>query len=244
MQRYEWEDSLIQAQADGLINDTALLVALKLSKAINWAPKKRAVPGLYWANEDAAQAVGIKRASLYRGLKTLKEQGFFELVNGNLVPTLPKSQIETPKSQIDTSKSQIETAESQIDNPFTVDIFTDDSFTVDLTSCSVSADAPTAQQTLTKEGEDMEPSSDSKTKASTSLDSKTDAAPEPEASLDSKTDAAASDSKGEFRQSQSETNWLNFKEPKTESCQHDRIGFCRKCDTADLADLQDAVSLL
>ena len=230
MQRYEWEDSLIQAQADGLINDTALLVALKLSKAINWAPKKRAVPGLYWANEDAAQAVGIKRASLYRGLKTLKEQGFFELVNGNLVPTLPKSQIETPKSQIDTSKSQIETAESQIDNPFTVDIFTDDSFTVDLTSCSVSADAPTAQQTLTKEGEDMEPSSDSKTNAPRFLDSKTN--------------AAASDSKGEFRQSQSETNWLNFKEPKTESCQHDRIGFCRKCDTADLADLQDAVSLL
>lgn len=120
---------------------------------------------------------------------------------------------------------------------------------------------PTGTQTasqqssdLTKKGEDMKPSSDFKTntpdssdsKTNTaertalkapSSDSKTNAAPEPEASLDSKTSSADSDSL--------ETpNWLIFKASKTELCQHDKIGFCLKCDTADLADLQDAVSLL
>lgn len=123
---------------------------------------------------------------------------------------------------------------------------------------------------LTKKGEDMNPSSDSKTNTARSLDSKTNAAEktalkapssdsktntaektignanaslglEDEHSLDLKTGSAESDSKEE---SQSETSWLIFKAPKTELCQHDKIGFCRKCDTADLADLQDAVSLL
>lgn len=126
MQRYQWEDALIKAESAGTINSTAVNVALRLSSAINWAPKTNKPAGLYWANEEAAAAVNVSRASLYRALKVLKAAGFLVESKENLLPTLPESQIETSKSQIDTEKSQIETAESQIDNPFTEDIFTED----------------------------------------------------------------------------------------------------------------------
>lgn len=100
MQRYQWEDALIKAESAGTINSTAVNVALRLSSAINWAPKTKKPAGLYLANEEAAAAVNVSRASLYRALKVLKAAGFLVESKGNLLPVLPESQIETSKSQI------------------------------------------------------------------------------------------------------------------------------------------------
>ena len=121
LQRYTWDDALIEAQINGTINDRDLLVALKLSKAINWSPKDARVPGLYWANEEAAAAVGISRSTLYKALRELKRAGFFTLVKGNLVPVIPESLSETK-----TAKSLSETPKSPSDNPFSEDIFSED----------------------------------------------------------------------------------------------------------------------
>ena len=138
VQRYTWDDALIDAQTNGTINDRDLLVALKLSKAINWSPKDARVPGLYWANEEAAAAVGISRSTLYKALRELKRAGFFTLVKGNLVPVIPKSLLETskslsetPKSLLETSKSLSETPKSPSDNPFSEDIFSEDTLSED-----------------------------------------------------------------------------------------------------------------
>ena len=140
LQRYTWDDALIEAQINGTINDRDLLVALKLSKAINWSPKDARVPGLYWANEEAAAAVGISRSTLYKALRELKRAGFFTLVKGNLVPVIPKSlsetktaksQSETPKSLLETSKSLSETPKSPSDNPFSEDILSEDTLSED-----------------------------------------------------------------------------------------------------------------
>ena len=140
VQRYTWDDALIDAQTNGTINDRDLLVALKLSKAINWSPKDARVPGLYWANEEAAAAVGISRSTLYKALRELKRAGFFTLVKGNLVPVIPeslsetktaKSQSETPKSLLETSKSLSETPKSPSDNPFSEDILSEDTLSED-----------------------------------------------------------------------------------------------------------------
>ena len=143
LQRYTWDDALIEAQINGTINDRDLLVALKLSKAINWSPKDARVPGLYWANEEAAAAVGISRSTLYKALRELKRAGFFTLVKGNLVPVIPESLLETktakslsetPKSLLETSKSLSETPKSPSDNPFSEDILSEDSFSEDILS--------------------------------------------------------------------------------------------------------------
>ena len=140
LQRYTWDDALIEAQINGTINDRDLLVALKLSKAINWSPKDARVPGLYWANEEAAAAVGISRSTLYKALRELKRAGFFTLVKGNLVPVIPKSPSETktakslsetPKSLLETSKSLSETPKSPSDNPFSEDILSEDTLSED-----------------------------------------------------------------------------------------------------------------
>ena len=157
VQRYTWDDALIEAQINGTINDRDLLVALKLSKAINWSPKDARVPGLYWANEEAAAAVGISRSTLYKALRELKRAGFFTLVKGNLVPVIPKSLSETktakslsetaqslsetpeslsetPKSLLETSKSLSETSKSPSDNPFSEDILSEDILSEDMLS--------------------------------------------------------------------------------------------------------------
>ena len=147
VQRYTWDDALIDAQTNGTINDRDLLVALKLSKAINWSPKDARVPGLYWANEEAAAAVGISRSTLYKALRELKRAGFFTLVKGNLVPVIPeslsetktakslsetpKSLLETSKSLLETSKSLSETPKSPSDNPFSEDILSEDTLSED-----------------------------------------------------------------------------------------------------------------
>ena len=126
LQRYTWDDALIEAQINGTINDRDLLVALKLSKAINWSPKDARVPGLYWANEEAAAAVGISRSTLYKALRELKRAGFFTLVKGNLVPVIPESLSETK-----TAKSLSETPKSPSDNPFSEDILSEDTLSED-----------------------------------------------------------------------------------------------------------------
>lgn len=95
MKRYEWEDALIEAQVDGRITDTALMVALKISKAINWAPTKYDRPGLYWSNDEACAKVGVARSTFYKMMKKLKRAGFVEQVKGNIVPAL--SPTETPR---------------------------------------------------------------------------------------------------------------------------------------------------
>ena len=126
VQRYTWEDALIDAQASKVISNGALLVALKLSKAINWNPTKRQQPGLYWKNEDALKAVGSSRASYFKHRQSLFETGFFTEVNGNLIPTLPQSLVETTQSSVETSQSLVETEKSLGDNPFSEDILSED----------------------------------------------------------------------------------------------------------------------
>lgn len=127
MNRYDWEDALIDAQTAGLIPDGALLVALKLARAINWNPKDKRPAGLYWKNQDAFDHVGVSRATFYRHQKSLLETGFLTTKGRNLLPAIPeKSQIETEESQVETVESHIETPESQLDNPFSEDTFSEE----------------------------------------------------------------------------------------------------------------------
>lgn len=147
LNRYEWEDALIGASEAGVLKDGALLVALKLAKVIHWNPKDGRPSGLYWKNMDAFEAVGIARATFFRHRESLFETGFLSMTNGNLIPSLPKSQIETVEqsqnetleSQVETNQSQVETTESQVDNPYTVDTYTEDSFSEDTYTLNAAA---------------------------------------------------------------------------------------------------------
>lgn len=149
MKRYEWEDALIQAQVDGLIPNGALLLALKLSKAINWAPRRGRKAGLYWANNEALEAVGAGRSTYFKHKDVLFEQGFFTMERQNLIPTLPdQSTVETEKSTPWTEESTVETNESTPwtdqstvwteestgEHPFTVDTFSEDTLSEDVCS--------------------------------------------------------------------------------------------------------------
>lgn len=148
-QRYTWQDIVTEAEALGLIKKGEANLAHALARAINWEPTEKNKPsGLYWANELAADVVGVPRATFFRNIKGLKAAGFFKEVKGNLLPVYPadtskiraayeerqkalvdawtarKSQNETSQSQNDTDESQNETAQSQNDNPYSVDTYT------------------------------------------------------------------------------------------------------------------------
>ena len=127
VQRYEWEDALVDAQTTGLIPNGALLLALKLARAINWCPKDKRPAGLYWKNEDALESVGASRATYFKHRQSLVETGFFRQENGNLLPTMPdESLVETRKSLVKTTESLVETEKSLVDNPLSVDTFSED----------------------------------------------------------------------------------------------------------------------
>ena len=93
IERYQWENALIDAQLAGLIGNGELLTALKLSRNINWKPKDGRAPGLYWKNDDAFFASGLGRATFYRHRTELFNAGFLALVGGNLLPTLPNERV-------------------------------------------------------------------------------------------------------------------------------------------------------
>lgn len=127
MNRYDWEDALIDAQTAGQIPNGALLVALKLARAINWSPKDKRPAGLYWKNEDALKSVGAGRATYFTHRQSLVETGFIRFENGNLLPTIPeKSLVETKESPVETTESLVETEKSLGDNPFSEDTFSED----------------------------------------------------------------------------------------------------------------------
>lgn len=129
IERYTWEDSLIEAETQGIISAGAVNMCLRLAKAINWKPgnKRKGQPsGLYWKNEEALKAVNSSRATYFRYRKSLFEAGFFIEVNGNLIPQLPVlSQTDTDQSHIETMESQIETEESQTDTPYSEDTYSE-----------------------------------------------------------------------------------------------------------------------
>jgi len=132
MKRYTWEDSLIEAQTKGLISNGALMVALKLAKAINWKPRKgRVEPGLYWKNEEAFKAVGLGRSTYYTHREALFDLGFFVEVRGNLIPRLPDSLPETAESSAETSKSSRGTKKSTGEQSFSEDTLPVDTYSVD-----------------------------------------------------------------------------------------------------------------
>jgi hypothetical protein len=139
VQRYTWEDSLIEAQRLGVISNGDLLVALKLARAINWQPKDKRQPGLYWANEQALEAVGCGRSTYFKHRKSLLETGYFITVKNNLIPRVPESHRETIESTAETSESLGETEKSLGDNPFSVDIYSVDICSDDLSSKDKSA---------------------------------------------------------------------------------------------------------
>lgn len=134
VKRYEWEDALVLAQREGHISNGALLVAIKLARAINWEPKDGRKPGLYWKNDEALANVGAARASYFRHKQSLVETGFFKEEAGNLIPSLPESLGETTQQSLgetkeslpETTESLGETEKSLGDNPFTVDILSED----------------------------------------------------------------------------------------------------------------------
>lgn len=140
VQRYEWDDALVEAQRDGFISNGALLLCLKLSKAITWEPKDKMKPsGLYWANEEALWDVGASRSTYFRYRQSLLETGFFAIDRGNLIPQVPDlSLLEAEESLPETDLSLGEIEKSLDDNPYSVDtcsvdIYSDNSFTVGTT---------------------------------------------------------------------------------------------------------------
>ncbi|WP_328496768.1 hypothetical protein OHS59_31720 [Streptomyces sp. NBC_00414] len=131
IERYTWEDRLIEAETLGLLPSGAVNMCLRLAKAINWKPgnhRKGMPSGLYWANEEALKEVNSSRATYFRYRKILFDVGFFTEIKGNLIPLLPVL------SQIETGESHIETGESQTDTPYSEDTYTEDSSTEDTKS--------------------------------------------------------------------------------------------------------------
>lgn len=130
VQRYEWEDRLIEAESLGLLSAGAVNMSLRLASAITWEPKGNKPSGLYWKNESALEKVNSSRATYFRHRKALFELGFFIEERGNLIPQLPElSHVETEESQVETELSQVETDESQVDTPYTVNTYTVNSST-------------------------------------------------------------------------------------------------------------------
>lgn len=167
IQRYTWDDAVIEAEAVGVLTIGEARLAHALARQIMWDAD---IAELRWANELAADVAGISRASYYRNIKGLKAKGFIGTKDGNLMPTYPESQNEThmlylerqaklteaynlKKSQDETSKYQDETPKSQVDNPYSEDTYTDDLFSEE-TDAPVVADAPTSPSFLKDEVED------------------------------------------------------------------------------------------
>lgn len=163
IERYVWEDALIQAQKEGRICNGALLLALKLASAITWRPKKGREPGLYWKNQDALEAVGAGRSTYFKHRGELFDAGFFKVVKQNLIPVLPESTVETnptltestvetvttpEKSTVETPESTPWTPESTGDNPYSVDTYTVDTYS----EGTASATAPAAGTEELREG--------------------------------------------------------------------------------------------
>jgi len=145
IERYTWEDAVIEAERQGLISAGAVNMCLRLAKAINWVPtnrRKGQPSGLYWKNEEALQSVGSSRATYYRYREELFKAGLFTEDRGNLIPLVPDlSQPETNESQPETGKSQPETDLSQPDNPYSEDTYSEDSYTDKTYSVSAAAGA-------------------------------------------------------------------------------------------------------
>lgn len=157
IQRYEWEDAIIDAHTQGLIPNGALMLALKLSKAINWVPKDARPSGLYWANQEALDSVGASRATFYTHRPVLFELGFFTIIKGNLIPLLPDlTSVETGESLVSEVESVLETQECVAHNPYTEDTYTLETFSEDSFSekqtieALLVADAPTITSTMIK----------------------------------------------------------------------------------------------
>lgn len=113
LQRYEWEDCLIEATALKLIPKGWASSALRLSRQFNWTPKKTGKePGLYWANRIAAKSVGIGESTMYEHVKGLKEHGFLTVKAGNLIPRLPSNH-EAIRTQFDERVKQLTAAQDQ-----------------------------------------------------------------------------------------------------------------------------------
>lgn len=142
VQRYTWEDALIEAQVNGVIKNGALLVALKLARAINWEPgghRKGQPSGLYWKNEEALRAVGASRTAYFDHRKALFDAGFFTEANGNLIPTLPESVVRTEESVVRTKESVVRTEKSVVRNPYSEDTYTEDLDSEDVLSVADSS---------------------------------------------------------------------------------------------------------
>lgn len=159
MKRYEWSDALIDAQTEGRITNGALMLAMKLAKAINWNPKDGRPAGLYWKNEDALRAVGSSRAQWFKHRESLVETGFITIEKGNLVVTMPdESLVETEKSPVETKESLVETEKSPVDNPLSVDICSEDVLSVEDSETTAGAAVPVPSNSSLGEGVDIEPS--------------------------------------------------------------------------------------
>lgn len=166
VKRYEWEDALIEAQAMGVIDNRDLTAGLKLAHAITWLPKDGGPSALGWKNDLAFEVVGLGRSTFYKGLT---EQGYLVLHKNNLTPVIPESHSETRKqfierrealiakhadeekslsetteSLVETTESLTETGKSLGDNPYSVDIYSGDTSSVDIGSVASVADAPEA----------------------------------------------------------------------------------------------------
>lgn len=159
LQRYEWEDRLIESHALALIAKEPVATALFLSRQFNWDPRDGGKPSLRWANKLAAESVGIPRSTFMKHLKVLKQEGFLAVERNNLVPALPSDHDDIKRSfqtlvadlsevhgqgltaqrrdflsHIDNSRASSGTAESSNEDSFTEDscsedLCTDDSFT-------------------------------------------------------------------------------------------------------------------
>lgn len=156
IKRYEWEDALIDAQVEGRISNGALLVALKLSKAITWVPDDGRQSALYWKNEEAFKAVGLGRSTYFKHRDELFGTGFFVSIRDsksrdNLHPAIPESPQDGQKSLLETTKVHSRDSDSPQDglekstgdNPYSVEIHCRDTVENNSVDAPVVADAPT-----------------------------------------------------------------------------------------------------
>lgn len=90
LQRYKWEDALINAQTIGYISNGALLTALKLAGGMNW----KLGGELRYDNDSACVAYGIGRTTFYVHRKELIESGFLGHKSGNYIARMPGNQEE------------------------------------------------------------------------------------------------------------------------------------------------------
>jgi len=97
MDQRDWEDALFSAEDAGLIDAPAVLMGLRLSRAIEWGDH----PVVRWHGERLLEAMKTGRTQFYGHRKSLSAAGLLTVDGQNLLPTSPAERTTSPADRTD-----------------------------------------------------------------------------------------------------------------------------------------------